>query len=521
MNRLLVALTLLLGFVGGSSMTTAAEPVRPRLIKLPVNFGAAMENTPVVYHGRPLLVAQLSRRHEEQHRRVRHEHVPLHHATLRPARRSPDSARAIRSSTPSSRASEMNVFASEGTNHDWFQSIYRFSSDDLKTWKRELAIPQEGDEHLFNCSVCRDDQGYLMAYESNKPVGFCFKFARSSDLAKWEKIPGLVFTGEKNEYSACPVIRYFAPYYYVIYLHAAIPGHNGWVSFLARSKDLATWELSPDESDPRGRAGRGREQLRRRPVRVGRQYLSVLRHRRPADLGLGPRGPVPRADEGVLRGSGSPKESPWFGYPRRGSNPHEFTWQTCRKEGSRDGLRHRHRARNRPGVRPARRRRRAALRAQRLGAESAVEEILAMGRRAAAFQADFAKPDDVAGLADEAIAMLGGAGLPREQRRDHVQQAVSRRDARAVRGDVSRQRPVAVRADAASRPAHARTRRRRGVQLDVDPRRARGAGAFGLRGHQGRDHRPNPGAGGRIGPSGHPRQRDRARAACRSRIITR
>ena len=41
------------------------------------------------------------------------------------------------------------------------------------------------------------------------------------------------------------MIRYFAPYYYVIYLHAAIPGHNGWVSFLARSKDLAAWELSP------------------------------------------------------------------------------------------------------------------------------------------------------------------------------------------------------------------------------------------------------------------------------------
>ncbi|MCX7428656.1 MAG: glucose 1-dehydrogenase [Planctomycetia bacterium] len=42
------------------------------------------------------------------------------------------------------------------------------------------------------------------------------------------------------------------------------------------------------------------------------------------------------------------------------------------------------------------------------GAESAVEEILTMGRRAAAFRADFAKPENVALLADEAIAMLGG-----------------------------------------------------------------------------------------------------------------
>ena len=85
---------------------------------------------------------------------------------------------------------ELHVFASEGTNRDWFQSIYHFSSTDLKTWKRELAIPQEGDEHLFNCSVCRDDQGYLMAYESNEPVQFCFKFARSKDLCergKWHR----------------------------------------------------------------------------------------------------------------------------------------------------------------------------------------------------------------------------------------------------------------------------------------------------------------------------------------------
>ena len=90
---------------------------------------------------------------------------------------------------------EVNVFASEGSNYDWFQSIYRFTSTDLKIWKREPAIPKDGGEHLFNCSVCRDSQGFLMAYESNLPVGFCFKFARSSDLATWNKIPGLIFAG--------------------------------------------------------------------------------------------------------------------------------------------------------------------------------------------------------------------------------------------------------------------------------------------------------------------------------------
>jgi hypothetical protein len=141
------------------------------------------------------------------------------------------------------------------TADNWFQNIQHFSSTDLKNWKREMAIPRADGEHLLNSSVCRDEQGYLMSYETDAPVPFCFKFARSKDLSHWEKVPGLAFTGEKKEYSACPVIRYFKPYYYVIYLHAAIPGHNGWVSFLARSKDLATWQLSP--KNPILEAGEG------------------------------------------------------------------------------------------------------------------------------------------------------------------------------------------------------------------------------------------------------------------------
>jgi hypothetical protein len=41
------------------------------------------------------------------------------------------------------------------------------------------------------------------------------------------------------------MIRYLNPYYYVIYLHGKIKGHNGYISYIARSKDLADWELSP------------------------------------------------------------------------------------------------------------------------------------------------------------------------------------------------------------------------------------------------------------------------------------
>jgi hypothetical protein len=212
-------------------------PTRPRLTKLPFAFHAAMENAPVVFHGRPLLV--LDRRNDKTHV------MDLYVLDLVTGSEVARFGAGFSFASAFVNGPQLNVFASQGTTNDWFHDIYRFGSTDLTNWTREAVIRRAPGEHLFNCSVCRDDHGFLMAYESEKPVQFCFKFARSSDLAHWEKVPDLVFTGANNEYSACPVIRYFAPYYYVIYLHAAVPGHKGWISFLARSEDLATWELSP------------------------------------------------------------------------------------------------------------------------------------------------------------------------------------------------------------------------------------------------------------------------------------
>jgi hypothetical protein len=230
-----------IGTVPETKMGTVPKPL---LTKLPVNFGAAMENTPVVFNGRTLLVLN----HRDDTKNKTDDYKKSMYLYIKDLATGQEVARFGEGHSFVNAFVEgpvLHVFASEGTNHDWFKSIFHFSSTDLKTWKREPAIMLEGDEHLFNCSVCRDDQGYVMAYESSKPVMFCFKFARSKDLSHWEKIPELIFTGEKKEYSACPVIRYFAPYYYVIYLHAAVPGHKGWISYMARSKDLTKWELSP------------------------------------------------------------------------------------------------------------------------------------------------------------------------------------------------------------------------------------------------------------------------------------
>ncbi len=142
------------------------------------------------------------------------------------------------------------------TNKQWTKDVYRFWSNDLKSWKQELVVRREGDEHLFNTSVCRDDQGFLMAYESNRPVQWSFRFARSKDLVRWERIPGIQFADVQGQsFCACPVIRYVAPYYYVIYgiQREKGPGtrylyllpETKYVTAIARSRDLALWELSP------------------------------------------------------------------------------------------------------------------------------------------------------------------------------------------------------------------------------------------------------------------------------------
>jgi len=199
--------------IGDGKASALAEP---ELIKLPVNFGQAMENTPVIHNGRPLLVANY-RDDTKSNTKEYKKSMYIYIEDLRTGKQVARFGAGHSFASAFVNGNQLNVFASEGTDRDWFQSIYRFSSTDLKTWKRELAIPLEGNEHLFNSSVCRDEQGYLMAYESNLPVQFCFRFARSKDLAHWKKVDGLVFTGVNNEYSACPVIRYFAPYYYVIY----------------------------------------------------------------------------------------------------------------------------------------------------------------------------------------------------------------------------------------------------------------------------------------------------------------
>ncbi|MGE3317471.1 MAG: hypothetical protein AB7O26_20345 [Planctomycetaceae bacterium] len=137
---------------------------------------------------------------------------------------------------------EFHAFASRRSDDGDWNDVTMFSSRDLKSWKTKVVIEQEN-EHLFNSSVCVAGNQFVMAYETNDSqyAPFSIKFATSSDLQNWTKVPGAVFG--QDRYTACPCIRYVDGYYYMMYLEHRQPR---WFfeTYLARSSDLKTWEQS-------------------------------------------------------------------------------------------------------------------------------------------------------------------------------------------------------------------------------------------------------------------------------------
>ena len=175
-----------------------SPPPTKRLIKLPEKIGTqVMESTPILYKGRLLWF------HSHRVDRPQPELGQMYLLLRDPATGEEVSRFGQHHSLGSAlvEGDTVHAFAAEHSRNlkEWFGDIYHFSSTDLKTWQRDLAVGREGSEHLLNSSVCRDEQGYLMAYESDQPVAFCFKFARSKDLAHWDKVGRLVFAGPSGK----------------------------------------------------------------------------------------------------------------------------------------------------------------------------------------------------------------------------------------------------------------------------------------------------------------------------------
>lgn len=123
-----------------------------------------------------------------------------------------------------------------------------FVSSDLVTWESHTALVLPEYLKVFNTSVCKGENGrYIMAIEISGPrelVGPCYKciFAYSDDLLSWELLPIEKYIYRKEVYSACPSIRYFDGFYYMVYLD--VMPYSRYVPYIVRSRDLFEWEVA-------------------------------------------------------------------------------------------------------------------------------------------------------------------------------------------------------------------------------------------------------------------------------------
>ena len=126
------------------------------------------------------------------------------------------------------------------------ENIFVFRSNDLEHWEQRPALKLPG-WGLFNTSVCKAGNRYVMAIEVGKPpevvgVPFTMRFAESKNLLDWRLLPKeCVYI--KERYSACPALRFLDGWFYMTYLEAR-PRPN-YETYLVRSRDLIRWESSP------------------------------------------------------------------------------------------------------------------------------------------------------------------------------------------------------------------------------------------------------------------------------------
>ena len=119
-------------------------------------------------------------------------------------------------------------------------------SCDLCEWQCQTALLLDSDLRVFNTSVCCGKEGYVMAVEvsgSEEKVGIPFTvfFATSSDLMNWKLLPTDKHIFLRERYTACPSIRYYNGWYYIVYLER-LP-LNRWTPYIVRSRDLITFEV--------------------------------------------------------------------------------------------------------------------------------------------------------------------------------------------------------------------------------------------------------------------------------------
>ena len=143
----------------------------------------------------------------------------------------------------------MFVFGNVGAGG---KTIRVFWSKDLQEWSDRPALTLPDSWKIYNTSVCKGRDGYVMAIEMNGPpdevgVYFTQRFAVSDDLLTWRLLPEeYVYT--KEAYTACAALRYVDGYYYMLFGYREFlkkPPFELQDTRIVRSRDLADWESSP------------------------------------------------------------------------------------------------------------------------------------------------------------------------------------------------------------------------------------------------------------------------------------
>lgn len=124
--------------------------------------------------------------------------------------------------------------------------IDTFVSDDLQHWEQSETLVFPEHIHVYNTSVCKADGRYIMAIEigGKDPIvgkSFTCVFAESADLVTWSMLDTMEYSYSRDRYTACPCLRYYDGYFYIICLESA-PFHR-WIPYIARSRDLREYEL--------------------------------------------------------------------------------------------------------------------------------------------------------------------------------------------------------------------------------------------------------------------------------------
>ncbi|MBR6471810.1 MAG: hypothetical protein IKS83_08430 [Victivallales bacterium] len=142
-----------------------------------------------------------------------------------------------------------------GGDYEWdrpWWHIRRFqmmTSDNLTTWSRPVTILEANErESLFNNAIAFDGERHVLLYETDDPAlgpKFTFRFAVSTNLTHWEKLPAEYVYG-CGKYVGAPGLYWEGGFFYLLYLAETFGKYGFWDTRIARSKDLKHWEDAPD-----------------------------------------------------------------------------------------------------------------------------------------------------------------------------------------------------------------------------------------------------------------------------------